>query len=162
MCCYTTWCHWCAIADLSVLMDGFLMKDPETRWWVIILCFVLLNFLITFLAFFMHYYAAVLAPMHTFFLIMEGFVLIYIAWASSREIAKKLDFDFDPCSCSCCLQYWLCYPCKVCQIANQLSEDKKGIQCNKTVELVTYMNQCVPLKNVLAKVKPKKTQIVVL
>ena len=43
----------------------------------------------------MHYYAAVLAPMHTFFLIMEGFVLIYIAWASSREIAKKLDFDFD-------------------------------------------------------------------
>jgi len=126
MCTYVTFCHCCAIADLSVLIDGCCIDNLRIRWWIVML-------------------ACVLPFPH--------FISIYIAWASSQQIADKLKFHFDRCSFGCCFQYLLCWSCKICQIANQLGEDKQGFQSSQTVELVTRMNKNVPFKNILACVK---------
>jgi len=124
-CCYVTCCHCCGIADLSILIDGCCVDNLTIRWWLVIFAY---------------------------FLPIQHFVIIYIAWAASQQIADKLGFYFDTCSCCCLLQYCFCWPCKVCQIANQLGADKQGIQCPETVELVTKINRHVPFKNMLARV----------
>lgn len=145
MCLYVTFCHWCALADLSVLLDECIVKNPSTRWWIIIGIFGFLNIVLSAGSIIHGDVGRLIILAH-----VDTFIGIYIALAATNTIAKKLDFQFDRGSCFCFFKFYFCFSCKICQIANQLGPDKNNEQCAQTVELVNKINQHTPVKNMLA------------
>jgi len=145
-CLYVIVCSCCAIADLSVVIDPCCMDNKVMRWWFM----MLLNAIVSLITVCIEANTKGVAN-----IILGGvaFVYLYIVVTSSSTIADRIGYQREECGCGCCITYWCCFPCKVCQIANQLDVDPAtGNQCRGTVELCTEINEITLIKNCFCEV----------
>lgn len=118
-CCYVAFCYWCAVADLAMIPDN---KD----------CFNLSGCIRWLLVFVSVAISAIAPPVSAIIFIIillkvDGYIAARMNWFDNSENVSVV----------CILEYWCCFPCKMCQVANQLNF--------RTVEEVKPFPKAVPL-----------------
>jgi len=160
-CCYVCFCGSCAVADLSLIIDPCCIESKKARWWLVELgqasltaVLLLSLFIATVLSIDAgtYHYNSAYYGMNGFFAPI-GAISVYIIYAASTNIAQRIGYRTEECSCGCFCEYTCCLVCKVVQIANQLDVDKQWTQSRETVELITEINRHAMFKKSLCRVK---------
>jgi hypothetical protein len=145
-CIYVWCCTPCAVADLSIVTNC--MSSPLLQWILIIFAIPLAIVIASVIGCVAG--AEPSAELANGLMQLANLLVVVLVYSAANVIATKLGFQIDT-GCCCCLEYYFCWGCKICQIANQLYH-VNGYQSPEAVELVTQINETTPFKECLVRI----------